>query len=52
MFDATAPPAALLIWTQYSTVAPGIILGLVAPLNGSLITKLSLVTDSEAASTV
>ena len=46
-----ALPAALATVMQYSTTAPGIILGLVVPLNGSLITRLVLVAVSAAART-
>ena len=46
---AVALPAALATAMQYSTTAPGISLGLVEPLNGSLITRLVLVAVRLAA---
>src|SRR5687767_12824716 len=49
---AVALPAAFATATQYSTTAPGIILGLVVPLNGSLITRLVLVAVRAAARTL
>ncbi len=49
---AVALPAAFETMMQYSIVAPGIALGLLVPLTGSLISVLVLVTDSAAARTV
>ena len=50
--DAVAAPAPLATARQYSTTAPGMALGLVVPLIGSLMIVLNLLTVSAAAATV
>ena len=49
---AGAPAAAFDTTMQYSTVAPGIIFGLVVPLSGSETIRLCLVTVRTGAETV